>query len=157
MRYRQPPKGFITRRQITQLLGASLILGLFWLRATHEGPPSELPVTPTAQGAIEQAFASRRSDVLVTDEGRVARLLADDTHGARHQRFIVELASGHTVLIAHNIDIAPRIADLERGRPVGFRGVYEWNDLGGVVHWTHHDPDGEHPGGWIQYRDRRYD
>ena len=39
---------------------------------------------------------------------------------------------------------------------IHFRGVYEWNDLGGLVHWTHHDPLGEEDGGWVRYRRRVY-
>jgi hypothetical protein len=25
-----------------------------------------------------------------------------------------------------------------------------------VIHWTHDDPDGRHPGGWVRYGDRVY-
>lgn len=151
------PTGRSTRRRLAQLLAAALILSILWLRSMDQQPPAEPPDTANPSAAIELAFANRRSDVFVTGEGRVARTLADDTDGARHQRFIVELASGHTVLIAHNIDLAPRIVDLRRGQPIAFRGEYEWNDLGGVVHWTHHDPDGVRPGGWIEYSDRKYE
>ena len=84
--------------------------------------------------------------------GTVVRLLADDVEGGRHQRFILELASGQTVLVAHNIDVAPRLDGLEMGDEVAFRGVYEWNAQGGVVHWTHHDPSGEHAAGWLRQR-----
>lgn len=154
-----PPSlnGHRTRRRITQILAVVLIFATVWLRSTDQEPPVEPPEAAVRAGAIEQAFANRRSDVLVTGAGRVARILPDDTDGSRHQRFIVELGSGQTVLVAHNIDIAPRIVDLQRGRPIAFRGEYEWNDLGGVVHWTHHDPDGSHPGGWIEYSARKYE
>ncbi len=157
MRLPQTPKSRSTKRRVAQTLAAVLVLTIFWLQSTDREPPAERPRATTASTAIEQAFASGRSDVLVSGEGRVARILADDMDGSRHQRFIVELGSGHTVLIAHNIDIAPRVDDLQRGRPIAFRGEYEWNDLGGVVHWTHHDPDGVHPGGWIEYSDRKYE
>ncbi len=157
MRLPQTPKSRSTKRRVAQTLTAVLVLTIFWLQSTDREFPAERPRATTASTAIEQAFASGRSDVLVSGEGRVARILADDMDGSRHQRFIVELGSGHTVLIAHNIDIAPRVDDLQRGRPVAFRGEYEWNDLGGVVHWTHHDSDGVHPGGWIEYSDRKYE
>ena len=55
------------------------------------------------------------------------------------------------------IDIAPRLDGLAVGDQVAFRGVYEWNEQGGVVHWTHHDPSGEHPGGWLRYDGRTVD
>ena len=85
----------------------------------------------------------------------MTRILPDDNVGSRHQRFIVTLESGHTVLLSHNIDLAPRVP-LAQGDRVVFRGEYEWNERGGVVHWTHHDPGGRRPGGWIRHRGETY-
>ena len=109
-----------------------------------------------AEGEIEALYRTQRSDVIVEAEGTVDRLFSDDLRGSRHQRFVVRLPSGHTVLISHNIDLAPRIDSLKAGDPIAFRGEYEWNDKGGVVHWTHHDPDGRHPGGWLRHDGRTY-
>jgi Protein of unknown function (DUF3465) len=127
--------------------------------AGHRPPPAAATDDAPAESndAIAVAFAERRSDVQVSGTGRVTRVLGDDSLGDRHQRFILELPSGQTVLIAHNIDIAPRVEPLAAGDPVEFQGVYEWNDKGGVVHWTHHDPEGRHPGGWIRHRGRTYE
>ena len=75
---------------------------------------------------------------------------------SRHQRFIVQLASGQTLLVAHNIDLAPRVADLKPGHIVAFYGEYEWNERGGVIHWTHHDPRGQHAAGWVEHNGVRY-
>jgi hypothetical protein len=86
----------------------------------------------------------------------VVRILSDDSDGGRHQRFILELDSGQTLLIAHNIDVAPRIPSLIEGDPVEFNGVYEWNDEGGVIHWTHHDPKGVHEAGWLKHKGAVY-
>lgn len=86
----------------------------------------------------------------------MVRLLADDHSGSRHQRFIVRLDSGRTLLLSHNVDLAPRIEALRIGDAVAFRGEYQWNERGGVVHWTHDDPDGRHPGGWVQHGGRVY-
>ncbi len=105
---------------------------------------------------IVESFEAGRSDVWVQASGQVARVLADDNEGSRHQRFLVELSTGHTVLIAHNIDLAPKVP-LSRGDQVEFRGEYEWNDRGGVVHWTHHDPRGRKAGGWISHRKKTYE
>ena len=106
---------------------------------------------------IATAFAEKKSDVQVTGAGEVVRILPDDNKGSRHQKFIVELDDSITVLIAHNIDLAPRVQDLQAGDIVKFHGEYEWNDKGGVVHWTHHDPRAKHPGGWIEFNGTRYE
>ena len=92
----------------------------------------------------------------VRGSGRVARILSDDNEGSRHQRFIVELSPGRTLLVAHNIDLAPRVQSLSVGDTVTFYGEYDWNDRGGVIHWTHHDPQGRHVAGWLEHRGRRY-
>jgi molybdopterin converting factor small subunit len=97
-----------------------------------------------------------RSGSQFESEGTVVRMLADDNVGSRHQRFIIRLASGRTVLVAHNIDLAPRIEDLSEGDTVSFSGEFEDNDKGGVLHWTHHDPAGKHIGGWIRHAGRIY-
>lgn len=105
---------------------------------------------------IGRAFKNRTSNVQVEGEGVVTRILADDLDGSRHQRFILRLASGQTVLIAHNIDIAPRVAGLQEGDSVRFYGEYVWNDKGGTIHWTHHDPETRHVAGWLKYNGRTY-
>ena len=98
-----------------------------------------------------RAFEQRQRDVAVEGEGTVSRILSDDNAGSRHQRFVVRLASGQTVLIQHNIDLAPRIENLNVGDTVSFSGEYIWNEQGGLIHWTHHDPAGKHKGGWIKH------
>jgi hypothetical protein len=123
-----------------------LVIGVLWLFLRRPAPT----------GDIEQAFRDRHSDVIVQDEGIIERVLPDDLEGSRHQRFIVRLPSRHTVLVSHNIDLAPRIDGLAAGEPVSFRGEYEWNDAGGVIHWTHDDPRGRHEAGWIRYGNRVY-
>ena len=106
---------------------------------------------PAADQAIREAFDSRRSDLQVQGQGTVTKLLPDDNNGARHQRFILQLPVGITVLVAHNIDLAARIPNLKVGDVVAFNGEYEWNSKGGVIHWTHHDPRGQHEAGWLRH------
>ena len=105
---------------------------------------------------IEAAFNNRQSDVQVQGQGRVVRILADDNDGSRHQRFILEVDNDLSLLVAHNIDLAPRINELNKGDMVTFYGEYEWNDRGGVIHWTHNDPNHRHIDGWLKHRGRTY-
>jgi len=122
--------------------------------ATASAPSESVPANSDAQ--LQQLFDTQQSDVQVMGRGTVTRLLADDDSGARHQRFILQLASGQTLLIAHNIDIAPRLDGLQVGDTVTFCGEYIYNDQGGTVHWTHHDPGGTHVAGWLDWDGRRY-
>ena len=101
----------------------------------------------------QRQFAAIDSGEWVEASGIVIKLLQDDNEGSRHQRFIVDLRNDQTLLIAHNIDLAPRIP-LAVGDRLKFRGMYESNDLGGLVHWTHHDPMGVEDGGFIICRRR---
>lgn len=116
--------------------------------------------TINAKGAdakIKDAFLKGRSDLWVTSQGTVVKVLKDDNDGSRHQRFLLQLSNGHTVLIAHNIDLAPRIPNLNNGDTVVFYGEYEWNIKGGVIHWTHRDPLGYKTGGWLVHKGKRYE
>ncbi len=106
---------------------------------------------------LQEAFDRQQSDLQVEAQGRITRLLTDDLEGSRHQRFIVQLPSGLTVLIAHNIDLAPRVAAVREGDEVRFFGEYEWTQQGGVIHWTHKDPHQQHTDGWIEHRGQRYE
>jgi len=105
---------------------------------------------------IAEAYRAQRSDVQIRGEGSVKKVLRDDLDGSRHQRFLLRLDNKQTLLVAHNIDLAPRIDNLRKGDRVAFYGEYEWNNQGGVLHWTHHDPGGRHIGGWLKHQGRTY-
>jgi hypothetical protein len=106
---------------------------------------------------IKSLFDSQTSDVWVSGSGKVTRILKDDNEGDRHQRFILELSTGQTLLFAHNIDIAPRIDDIAVGETISFYGEYIYSDEGGTLHWTHHDPDGSSDGGWLKKGEKIYE
>ena len=112
--------------------------------------------TNATRDAVARAFQHHQSNVQVEGEGTVSRILPDDNAGSPHQRFIVQLGSGQTILIEHNIDLAPRIDDIKVGDGVSFSGEYVWNEKGGLIHWTHHDPAGRHPAGWLKHDGRVY-
>lgn len=106
---------------------------------------------------VAQLYAEKAYQVEVEDTGRVVKLLADDTNGLNHQKFLVKVASGQILLFAHNIDLAKRIDEIAVGDIITFRGEYVYNPKGGVVHWTHHDPRGRHPAGWIKLNGKIYE
>ena len=135
------------------LLGAWLIVQLLPESERRSEPPAS--VEAQGYGDIAAAFKAHQSDVQVVGQGEVFKILADDQDGRRHQKFLLRLANGQSLLIAHNIDLAPRLA-LQEGDTVDFQGEYEWNDRGGVVHWTHHDPSGRSEGGWLKLNGKVY-
>lgn len=123
--------------------------------ASQYQPKQNGPV-PEAETHVTTLYKQQQSDIQIEVTGKVTRLLDDDNDGSRHQRFIIETGVGHSLLIAHNIDLAPRIKELEIGDEVTIYGEYEWNAEGGVMHWTHHDPANQHPHGWIRHEGELY-
>ncbi|MGN6512608.1 MAG: DUF3465 domain-containing protein [Lysobacteraceae bacterium] len=119
----------------------------------HQRAPREAPAPDTraASAPADARLADDHTTREVTGRGTVIRLLADDTRGERHQRILLRLPAGGTLLIAHNIDLAPRVAPLVVGDTLEYHGEYVWNDKGGVVHWTHRDPAGRHDAGWLRH------
>ena len=112
----------------------------------------ELSTETNEDALLANLFNTSQSNVQVKGSGTVIKMLADDLEGDRHQRFILELASGQTLLVAHNIDLAPKILNLFVNDSIRFFGEYEWNDKGGVIHWTHDDPSGIHENGWLLHQ-----
>ena len=109
---------------------------LDWLTTTPIASQLTAWLTPASAAgnqAIARAFVAQRSGVQVASDGVVERLLPDDNTCSRHQRFILRLDSGHHVLVAHNIDPAPRLRALKPGD----------------------DPNGCHSAGWLTHNDQR--
>jgi len=152
----------LNKNNRNKLLGLILLLGfaLFsFLAAPFEHSSTQAPSQTnqvSTQSSITQVYKRKQSDVQVHGFGEVVRILKDDTKGHKHQKFLLRLASGETILIAHNIDLAPRIENLSIGESVAFYGEYEYNPKGGVVHWTHHDPQKRHINGWLKHKNRLY-
>jgi hypothetical protein len=149
------PKGrYAIFRIVGMLFGVSLILAYSaFLKPKVPHTSSIRP--PAGVGSILEAVAAKKSGVIVQGFAAVKTILPDDADGAKHQKFIAALENGHTLLFAHNIDIAPRVP-VKPADMIEFRGEYEWNDKGGVVHWTHHDPDMKHEDGFIKLNDKVY-
>lgn len=120
--------------------------------------PAATATRAADNAAIARAFAEHRSELEVTAQGQVERLLSDETSDTgTHQRFILKLSGAtQTLLITNNVSIGKRVPAAV-GDALLVHGEYIWNDQGGLVHFTHHDPDHSREGGWIERLGVRYD
>lgn len=150
-------------KALSKLISISFLV-IFLAILTHYRKDSPATPVSTAENSdltsldkFKSALDNQLSNIQVKQAGKIVKILPDDKYGPKHQRFIVQLDSGQKLLIAHNIDLAPKVDDLQVGAAILFNGEYEWNNKGGVVHWTHRDPSGSHPGGWLIFGNRKYD
>jgi len=86
---------------------------------------------------VGQAFRRHLSGGWLTMSGSVLRILPDSHGSSTHQRFILVCKSRQTVLIDNNVDIGRRVP-LHVGERVTVHGQYILNNLGGLIHDTHH-------------------
>ena len=131
-----------------QLLLPVALAAITFAGCARQNTAVEVDQRVTATPAV---LAPASSHTQVRGVGVVTRLLPDDENGSPHQRFIIRLPSGQTLLIAHNTDLAPAVANLRVGDTIEYNGEYEWNPKGGVVHWTHRDPAHQHADGWLKH------
>lgn len=104
---------------------------------------------------VSQAQDQHVQHIEVTVTAPVKEILPDDTEGSPHQRFLISLPNGTTVLIAHNTQLAQPVP-IQVGDVVTIHGQYIWNNKGGVIHWTHHSDSPKHEGGWIEFKGQKY-
>ncbi len=145
------------KRFILLRIALSVVAPLHAQPATTDIPSAANPNAPRSGDRIlARAFKLKTSGFMVKFRGTIIAKLPDDTDGSRHQRCIVRLSSGQTLLIAHNIDLAPRVRKPRSRHEVVIQGEYIWNSEGGIIHKTHLDPDGGDPDGWIRHEGRIY-
>lgn len=120
-----------------------------------QAPASRLSQEGLDQNQILQVQASGSSKVEVLFAAKVLKLLPDDTRGLPHQRFLLILNNGTTVLVAHDTKYAPKVP-IRAGDTVVIQGEYIWNKKGGLVHWTHHSDTPRHQSGYIDFNGMRY-
>ena len=135
------PSEMKEKKLLLVLLIAAAAVALYFFDGQGGQTPFNPPASPTqpassiqasssgSDSRLQTAFERRESDFQIEGRGVVAKVLPDDNKGLRHQRFILRLNSGQTVLVAHNIDLAPKIRGLKKGDEVAFYGEYEWSWL----------------------------
>ena len=142
----------------------SLIFILSLLAACKQSAPdvfvADAPITAETlsnNSALINAYKNKKSDIFIEGSGVIKKILPDDNKGSRHQKFLVTINSEQTLLFAHNIDLAPRVENLQVNDAITFRGEYVYNPKGGVMHWTHKDRNGGTKAGWIKHNGKTYE
>jgi len=123
-----------------------------------QAPADAKRAAPISSKQLRELFEQRVSDQIVIGVGQIVKILKDDlvdTDGSgQHQQFLVAVDDELTIKISHNIKFGRIPAD--EGDELKFKGEYEWNELGGCVHWTHADPIKRHPDGWLEHKGQRF-
>jgi hypothetical protein len=75
---------------------------------------------------------------------------------AEHEAFHVRSDDGPSLEVVDNVAIAPSVPVAPGDRISVVGELIPRSERGPLVHWTHHDPAGVHPGGYIDFNGRRY-
>jgi hypothetical protein len=113
-----------------------------------------------ANALVYQAWAQQSSHLEVTASGSVAKVLGTRTGpSGPHEGFLLHLRGaggrGLTVRVEDNVDLTGPIP-LAPGDDVEVRGEYIYDPRGGLIHYTHRDPRGRHPDGYVRVAGRYY-
>ncbi len=151
-----------SKSKIIQIATLLLLSALYWY--FNQAPVNYSNSVETNSGEaknqvqiLEQYYKNKTSKKMIQLTGTVIKLLSDDLIEPRHQKFIIKTSTKMSLLVTHNIDLAPRINSINEGDEVLIYGQYEWNDKGGLLHWTHHDPKKRRAGGWIIHNGKKYE
>ena len=96
---------------------------------------------------VTDLYEHKAQNVMVAGTGTVIEILEDEPQ----QCFIVRLANNQVLQIVHDTNRASRIAELQEGDIVEFRGVYEWTPAGGNISHTYSENSG-----WLKHRGKLF-
>ena len=97
------------------------------------------------------AYAGQLTDGEVVGEGTVHGILGTRRGpSGEHEGFLLQLDGDCDLVlkVETNTDITGPVP-LHEGERVTVKGVYIFNAMGGLIHWTHHDPRGRHDNGYV--------
>ncbi|MBV8637898.1 MAG: DUF3465 domain-containing protein [Candidatus Eremiobacteraeota bacterium] len=110
---------------------------------------------PPNNGRICAAYATQGSHGEVVASGVVRHVLGTRRGpSGEHEGFLLQLDGDCDLLlrVETNVDLTGPVP-LHDGERVIVKGEYEFDPMGGVVHWTHRDPRGHHPDGYVKADD----
>lgn len=112
--------------------------------ASHPEAPDNALVCST--------YAGQGSGQEVLAQGNVAAILGTrEGPSGEHEGFLLQLTGDCdlVVRVETNVDLTGPVP-LRAGEAAIVKGQYEYTVMGGVIHWTHHDPAGRHVAGYVQ-------
>jgi hypothetical protein len=148
----RPPGPLRSWFSLAALAAAALAAGC----APAPGGGTALPTNAEVYAAWQQ----HRSPVEVTALGTVVKVLGIRSgRSGRHEGFLVHLSGNEshdlTIRVEDNVDLTGPIP-LRSGDSVELRGEYIFDPRGGILHYTHRDPRGRHPNGYVRVNGRTY-
>ena len=115
------------------------------------GPPTG-PRPVTGANLVCGYHDAQQSHREVTVSGTVVRILGTRIGpSGTHEGFLLKFETdcGLTVRVETNTDITGPMP-ISVGEHVTLKGEYEYYPIGGVIHWTHHDPRFRHEAGYVE-------
>ncbi len=104
-------------------------------------------------------YSAQQSRAEVVASGKIVEVLGTRRGpSGEHEGFLIRLSDRCDLLlrVETNVDLTGPVP-LHTGQDVVVKGEYEFDPMGGVIHWTHHDPRGRHEGGFVQADGRTYE
>ncbi len=133
-------------RALAPLIAAALLAGC----STAKQPPDN--------AAVCRIYSAQESRAEVVASGTVVDVLGTRRGpSGNHEGFLLRLGGGCDLLVRveTNVDLTGPVP-IRTGENAIVKGEYEYEPMGGVIHWTHHDPRGRHDGGYVRLGDRSY-
>ena len=128
----------------------SALLGALALSGCASG--SAMSASDAWNACASDRSSSHHVEVYIP-RATVTRVLGmRDSRSGEHEGFLIAV-SGSVYKVEDNADITGPIP-LQRGDTLSLLGQFECND--NVIHWTHRDPRGRHPAGYIEVNGKRY-
>jgi hypothetical protein len=119
------------------------------LFALQLGTVSAQAMISPGQAEVVQAQQNHQEvNFLEVKNAHVTQVLPDDLIGSKHQKWIVQLEDGSSLLCVYNSDMGDRIP-VQVGQTMSLGGQYIWDRGGGLIHWLHADPQHRRPDGYV--------
>ncbi len=115
------------------------------------------PETPD-NGLVCRTYAAQADKQEVLAQGKIVAILGTMLGpSGHHAGFLLQLTGDCDLLVRveTNVDLTGPVP-LKAGENAIVKGEYEYTALGGVIHWTHHDPGGRHVDGYVQAAGKVY-